>query len=520
MHQHKLDDDGLASSYLMLTTIIPFASYLLYSIFRKQPSFDCRCKLCIQKKPKSKAKNFILLFALIPIISILIKNILTIKIKTAELAFDPYKVLNITVESTEAEIKKSYKKLIRAFSKKLNTNKSFAEEAIKNVNKAFEILKDPKATDNHLNNNTPTELLIALPSFILNFNTPFLIFYIVLIALAVPIFFIYKHRNFKKISATGSLYTSNERFFEEFDSLSEIPTVLLQQIFLLIGESEEFSSREWIDNIPTETVEDEDLGVPLVSKSAGYIRFILYLFRKLSSYEDKQFIATTTLKLLEAYKKIAIEKQSSKILKYLIIVEKLTLQGLPNADFCLAQYPYVSLEEALQHSNTGKNTIQDHKAILMKLLKEKEMTQSLKVLESIPLVKVENLNAFTFQTQNVEENSNLDSKNKKSVTKEGEVFLIPKDSAPNVSFDLITENYSKICHTPFTSASIPNKWYILASINDRIVSGLIILESFEGKKSIHLPLPFSSGKHTLKLQIMSNGYFGNDIQTILNIKYV
>lgn len=525
MHQHKLDDDGLASSYLLLTAIIPLIVYLLYSFFKKTPVFYCKCKFCIQKKPEPKTKKFLLLFGIIPIVSILLKNIWTIKIKSAQIAFDPYKILNITMESTETEIKKSYRKLIRTFSKKLNVQatKQSAEEAIKNLNKAYSILKDPQSLDKFLNSTTTSELLIALPSFILNFNTPFLIFYIILIVLAVPLFFLAKHKNFKKTSITGSLYTSNEKFFEEFDNLSEIPAVILQQIFLLIGISQEFSQRKWLETIPKDMMSEENLKTPLVSNAEGYLRFILYLSRKLTNQEDKQFIASTALKLLEAFKKISVEKEGGKILKQLIIVEKMVHQGLIHPDLYLAQYPGVSFESALEKSNleggVGHN-FKDDEANLLKLLRENDLPSALHIFDSIPAVVVNDLKAFTFQTQELDEAESLSSKNIKAVSKDGDTFIIPKDSAPNISFNLISEKYSAICHTPFTTATIPNKWYIFATTNGKILGGLINLDCFEGKKSIQLPLPFSNGKHCIKIHVFSNGYFGNDLLATLNIKYV
>lgn len=520
MRQHKLDEDGLASSYLLLTAIIPVILYLLYSCLRKHISFNCNCKNCLQKKKDPKTTKFALLTFLILILSILLRNIFTIKIKMAKLAFDPYSVLNITIENTEAEIRKAYKRLLRSFSKKLNSKatKDVAEEGIKNLNKAYSILKDAKSLDAFLNSSATSELLIALPSFILNFSTPFLVFYIVLITLAVPLFFLSKHRNFKKISSDGSHYVSNELFLTEIENLSEIPTVLIQQLFVIVGESEEFKNRKWLETLPNSS--EDELGVPLVRDSEGYLRIVFYLARKLTNFEDKSFIVASTLSLIESFKKIAMEKEKSKILENLIIFKKMVIQAVITSELSLAQYPGISFEKALEK---GSNNLKTDELTISEVLKGKDLDVAMNVLKSIPTASIQDLKAFTFQTQDLEgtiEKNFVSAKTPQNISKDAEFFVIQKDYAPNVSFNLVCENTSQMCHAPFSKSVILNKWYIFYTVNDLIIGEMIILNQFEGKKSIQFSLPFGSGKQIVKIYIMSNGYFGNDLVGALNIKYV
>ncbi len=56
---------------------------------------------------------------------------------------DYYKVLEITKNANEAEIKKAYRKLARKFHPDLNPNDAEAEKKFKQINEAHEVLNDP-----------------------------------------------------------------------------------------------------------------------------------------------------------------------------------------------------------------------------------------------------------------------------------------------------------------------------------------------------------------------------------------
>lgn len=57
---------------------------------------------------------------------------------------DYYKVLGITKKSTEADIKKAYRKLARKYHPDLNPNDVEAEKKFKEINEANEVLSDPE----------------------------------------------------------------------------------------------------------------------------------------------------------------------------------------------------------------------------------------------------------------------------------------------------------------------------------------------------------------------------------------
>ena len=69
-----------------------------------------------------------------------------------------YEILNISKNANKTEIKKAYKKLVKKYHPDLyNGDKNFAEQKIKQINEAYDILSDSEKKleyDNYLNNNS------------------------------------------------------------------------------------------------------------------------------------------------------------------------------------------------------------------------------------------------------------------------------------------------------------------------------------------------------------------------------
>lgn len=521
MKEQQLDKDGLASSYLLLTALIPISTYLLYSLLKQKPHFKCNCNNCISKKFQFPVFKALLTSFSFVAIAYLCRNIWTIKIQQKTAEFDPFQVLNVTPEDNLVSIKKNYRKLLKVYNKKLNKKnlKEEATEGIKNLNRAFTILKDPKALSNWMTEGTTKELLIAIPSFILNFTSPVLIFYILIISIGIPLFFLLKHLNFKKISFSGSQYSSNEHFYDEINNFSEVPFVIINQCIFLMGKTVEFSNKKWNQKLPEDCVKtlEMEYGIPVMDDFEGYLRILMYLIRKGGNIDDIEYIRSKCLMLIESYKKIAISKTKTKVFEALLILEKMINQAVFNSDFYLLQYPGISYEDILKIGEPIKKSLEADKLILNKLLGEKQLFTASNVINNIPTVSISEFKAFTVDT--TVENCNFENEDSKIIKKEGDCFIVPRDSLPYVQFKLNSQKLNPICHTPFSQLPVFNKWTVYLKLNDVIEGNVIVLDDFIGTKKIKIGIPFNNLKQEVKLFVVSNGYFSNDSSSLITIKF-
>lgn len=522
MRQQKLDDDGLASSYLLLTALTPPTIYLIYSLLKKKPAFRCNCKECSAKKQKYNIPKILIVSFLVLIISYLCKNILTIKINTNSQDFDPFRILNVTQDTSFTEIKKNYRKMLKMFNKKLNrkNTKEEATEGIKNLNKAFTILKDPESLNKWLDSGSTKELMIAIPSFVLRFSTHFLIGYIILLIVAVPSFFFLKYLNFNNISFSGSEYSSNEMFYEEINNMSEVSSIIPNQLILLLGKSNEFKNKKWHESMPSDIVKTIEMKyhIPVMDDCDGYIRILSYITRELQNEIDREFVRSTAVKLIESFKKIAFAKNKAKVFRSLLILEKLINQTIHHPDCYRMQYPGIGLEESLMMVENDKKNLSSDEAFLRSVLQGKRLEIAVNILENIPVVEISDIKAFTIDTDI--NNCAFDKETIQIMKIEGNQFVLPNDSASFVQFKLTSNTNIPICHTPYSQEVICNKWTIYLKINDVLEGSFTVIDTFKGTKTIKLALPHGSSKQDVKINIISNGYFGNDVTSSLNIKYI
>lgn len=530
MHHQKLDDDGLASSYLMLTALLPLGVYWICKTFSPERFFACSCDNCLRRKPRHKTGKMVLQGIYWLVVAVLLKNILTIQIKSKTADFDPYAILGVTPESTLAEIKKNFRKILKSYKVKLNTTetKREAEEAVKSLNKAFNILKDPESLNKWMRDDGTKELLIALPSVLLQFSTPLLLAYILLLAVAVPLYFFRKQRTFKRTSFSGSDYRSNEMFLEQIEGCSELPQIAIQHILVIMGRSIEFSTRVWRNELRPDLVREleMDYAFPVVAEDPGYLYILEYLFRKLDDDEDRKFVWSSSLKLIESYMKIALAKRKTRVFEALITLQKMMHQAVFHPEYYQLQYPFVTFDSIYEMSviKAGSESSARRHAdpkpdsqFLMDVLNGSKLKVSLGVLNSVPKVSIEELVAYTLNTETSDETSferGLD----KIIRREGEFFVVEKNAVPTIQLKLVSNGLYPICHTPFSSEPLQNRWIIYHKINDKIQNGTVVLDEFEGTKKIKMNLPFVSTKDHVKVYISSNGYFGNDTMSSITIK--
>lgn len=530
MHHQKLDDDGLASSYLTLTALLPLGMYWMYRSFYPEKSFACSCNNCSRKKPKRKTGLLVLQGIYWAVIAVLLKNILTIKIKSKAVDFDPYAILGVSSESSLPEIKKSFRKILKSYRAKLNTTetKEEAEKGMKNLNKAFNILKDPESLSRWMRDDGTRELMIALPSALLQFSTPLLLVYTFVLAVAVPLYFFRKQHAFKRTSFSGSDYHSNEMFLEQVEGCSDLPQIAIQHILVIMGRSVEFSTRVWRSELRAGLVKEleMDYAFPVMVDSPGYLYILEYLFRKLDNDEDREFVWSSILKLIESYMKIALARRKTRVFEALVTLQKMVHQAVFHPEYYRLQYPFVTFDSIYsmnaveaEGQSPGKkhaNTKSDSQ-FLTEVLSSSKLKISLNVLNSIPRVSIKEFVAYTLNTETNDESS-FEKDFDKIIKREGDSFMVEKNAVPTIQLKLVSNGFYPICHTPFCSEPLRNKWIVYHKINDKIQNSIVILDAFEGTKKIKLSLPSVSTKDHVKVYVSSNGYFGNDVSSSLTIK--
>lgn len=523
MHHQRLDDDGLASSYLMLTALLPLGVYWVYRAFVSEKFFVCSCENCLRRTPRRKVSLMFLQGVYWLLVAILVKNILTIQIKRKTVDFDPYAILKVSPESSLPEIKKSFRRILKSYKPKLNIKetKDEAEEVIKSLNKAFNILKDPESLSKWMRDDGTRELMIALPSALLRYSTSMLLAYILILAVAVPSYFFGKQRTFRRTSLSGSDYRSNEMFLEQIDCCSELPQIAIQHVLVVMGRSSEFSTRMWRSKLRSGLSRELEMeyALPIMADDPGYLYILEYLFRKLDNEEDRGFVCSSSLNLIESYMKIALAKERSKIFEVLITVQKMMHQAVFHPEYYKLQYPFVTFD-AVYETNASKpeecSGAGPDSEFLASTLSGSRLKTSLNVLNSIPRVSME-LAVYTLNTE-IKDEAHFEKDFEKIVKKEGDFFMVEKNAVPTLQLSLCSKGSHPICHTPFSSRPLRNKWIIYHKINDRIQSSIVVLDEFEGTKKVKLSLPFVNTKDHVKVYVSSNGYFGNDAISALTIK--
>lgn len=571
MYQHKYDDNGLASSYLLLTLIVPLALYQYFRLWRKRAVVHCSCSNCLKNRRRKPYPAIIASALLTILIAYLIHNILTLRYATKDAAFDPLEILHISEDATADEIKKTYKKEMRKLKLKARKPqfKAVATEAIKNLNRAFNIMKNGDSYNKWLSNGSEKKLIIALPSFLVNFSTPSLVVYVLVLGFLIPALAYRKYKNFKYHCATGAYFKSVEAFYERINTFSRNDRALLAQLLLFISKREEFTARSWRRDIShvKKTIEEE-YGMPLVGSEQGYLHLMDYLARTgQADPADREFAVQAALGLVEAYLQLAVSQGKSVLYESLLVLRKMITQAVLSPELAVLQFPGVAFKDAFinahcrnglpksksllsekkpverpttgiddrsgskedgtpgrsvgtpamdpVHADAAKTT--DAKKFLTEHLGGRELKDALGVMHRMPAVKVQKLSAYVLDTQ--ETNSNFNEKLEHITAMEGSAFRLERGAVTSVLLRLEGKAGAGCCHAPMLGRDVANSWNIYYKLNGELQSNVVTVGAFEGAKEITLQLPIGSSKYDVRVYIVSNGYFGIDAEASLLIKY-
>eukprot|EP00250_Pteridium_aquilinum_P016848 c23322_g1_i1 orf=415-2463(-) len=164
--------------------VIPWTIYrLIKAAERKNQNIHCVCSLCSRSAKYrtsffrkvgnfSTCSNVTLIFMWV----IMAFLVYYIKLMTQEVQpFEPFSILGLEAGATDAEIKKSYRRLSIQYHPDKNPDPEANKYFVEFISKAYQALTDPTARENYAKYGHPDgrqgmQMGIALPAFLLNIN--------------------------------------------------------------------------------------------------------------------------------------------------------------------------------------------------------------------------------------------------------------------------------------------------------------------------------------------------------------
>lgn len=449
---YEYDDSGLASSYLVLAILLPSTLYLSYNkLFstKKIGRYICSCERCL-KKPYKKNKNSFILLVLISfwvLISLLIKNVLTLKLEYKSEYFNPYKVLEVGEEDSDNAIKKAFRKKAVKFNPDVvpEEEKEQVISKLKEVIKAFNILKDKKGKTFV---NEMTYEVVAIPKFIIEKGYLVLIFYGVLLGLYFPNWAFKKWSSSVSQNKYGVYYSTIDSFYcnvlEDTKDLNFI-------IQFIVG-SKDLKERKWKSKdlrFLKQYVEDK-FGFPLKDfgkPNQPYFVFIDHIFRMgKADYDDLDFLQVKSIAIINSLKEVAICKNFINTLKNLFEVEKMIVQAVFDPEFYLMQLPGNVFEKIFLKNKKVKDFIPEKDNIL-------------------PKISIKKLDAYV-------ENADLPEVASEYKENTQNVYFVPRNSKITVRVQL-DKPEDEFVHAPFLVRNLKLYWSILLVFDDKIVEEMV-----------------------------------------------
>lgn len=232
------------SSGIIIVIILIWIYYNYIRRHSKTQTFPCQCSKCEEKRKRNEIKKQKRLSSttfqkviIIILTMILIFNVIKIKTNSNEIpvageTFDPYKILGVTVFSTEKEIRAQHRKLMLQYHPDKNKDEG-AEEMFILIDKAYEILSNPvKKMEWEQTGRQDEERLeksgIGLPEFLTNKGNKkiILMFYLILLIAVFPGVILFLLKKFNKIEGNNLNVETNGIFHQLIQTNLNFPTII------------------------------------------------------------------------------------------------------------------------------------------------------------------------------------------------------------------------------------------------------------------------------------------------------
>ncbi|KAK6089793.1 hypothetical protein P3W45_001295 [Vairimorpha bombi] len=511
------------------------ALYFTYNLLYKKNISRIKCK-CTSCKSLPSDRNFfgkIMVIFLWAVVSILVKNVLVIKIEIKK-DFDPLEILGIDLNTSAKAVKKKLVKLMV----KYDINKApedkkeeFEAQRIK-ISKAYNIVKNKEKFARWLNNESKSGEIIAIPDVIMKNATLAFIVYCIILGMCLPNYAYRKWKNMKNKNSLNVYFDTMEVFInflnEELKKKCDI-----RSLIMILSKSRELGCHKFrSDCSKIKSHIEHNYGFPLPDMkylNDGFLVLNDHLFRSdICKQSDLEYVRSKSLLLIEALKFIAIAKGYVDILKKLFTLQGMITQAVFDEEYYLLQYPYIKFNDLfMMKINNEKFEIED---TLKKLLNGRELEEALLINSKIRRVKIEEFIAVIKNTGNSNEEASdveddnpddyvVDEDKSKSIS----VFKISKNSSVTIRVKLgfINKNIKKeSVHSYKIREPLLCSWGVFITI-DNVLHREISFFNEENLKDIifSFDAPENKNSSEIKLHVLNGQYLKNNIEDSIILKY-
>jgi len=435
--------------------------------------------------------------------------------------FDPFEILEVAHGSTDAEIKKGYRKLSLKYHPDKNPDDPLAASTFIKITKAYQSLTDEVAKRNYEKYGNPdgpqtTKVGIGLPRFLLEKDNHLMILsaFFFMLLFVVPMTFICYYQRTKNYAANGVMIETLQflgYYINDATRVKNCPELLAasaESRAMVIRPEDNAAMKPLIENVTEH--KKRQFNVPIIIRNQFLLWAHMQRLHHLMSPDlrsDLDQLLKYSMRITQAMVEIACMREWFFTAQSMIEFRRYLVQALDVKSSSLLQIPHFT-EEILKHCHRGKNAISGLSDFLAK---DMETRKGVAKMETNELLDVE---AFTSHVSDVELKATIE------VEDEGEIVL---GDVATVTCRLERRNLKEgeaagPVHAPFFPEPKFEEWWLF--LVEAPATRIIAFERVRDcERVVEEKLRFQvsrPGKHTLVLHALCDTYAGIDQKIELN----
>ena len=395
--KYTFDEGGVAFYYFVATVVamyvIPVSIKLLWgTVFpsgvgpklgEKEHVNECQCDGCVAKRKKlardkKAGKNFNVMLAVGWAVFAICIGLAVKNTKQDQKLFDPFEILSISTLSSDAQIRKAFKRLSLKYhpDKATPEKKAAHEKKFLEITRAYRALTDEVARKNWEEYGNPDgpknfSLGIALPSWLVDtkINILVVLLYMLIFGVAMPLGVRRIWQRSKEYTRDNILHSSMQMFYKEMKEAMSVKKIL--EVICL---ADEFKLTI-VDDVKLEVLREALLSAGLElpdytkrppSFKVAHLLLSGYVNRLIDdegAREEAEKAVLKALRLINGIYQIAIAKKWPVVAMNCMSLSALFVQALPENSSPLLQLPYLK-PDILKHCNTKKRTVKSVKDVI------------------------------------------------------------------------------------------------------------------------------------------------------------